>query len=72
MMFATTTAAAASSTTPMITGWSWLVIADDGLVAETVDAEDRLGDDHAPPSSAPRSMPNWVTTGVSALRRPCR
>ena len=68
-MLATTTAAEANSTMPMITGRScWLIASIDGL-AEAGQAEHGLGDDHAA-EQCPRSMPNWVTTGVSAAAQP--
>ena len=69
-MFATTTKAEASSTMPMTTGRSWLRIAS----MDVLPSPSRLNTCSvmtAPPRRVPRSMPNWVTIGVSALRSAC-
>lgn len=70
-MLAATTAAEVNRTMPMITGRSCWLIATTAVLP----SPGRLNTDSittTPPISRPRSIPNWVTTGVSALRRPCR
>ena len=71
MMFATTTATVPSSTMPIITGWScWLIATT--AVRPMPSMENTVSVTMTPPNSVATSMPNCVTTGVSALRSPCR
>ena len=70
-MFATTTATVPSSTIPMITGWSCWSMAT-MAVRPMPSMENTVSVTITPPSSVATSMPNWVTTGDNALRRPWR
>ena len=70
-MLAATTKTDARITEPITTGWScWTT--DCTASAPIPGRPKTFSVTITPPSAVPRSMPSWVTAGVSALRSACR